>query len=86
MTFSKGVYVQLIMFCINESGDYREIQHSLAIKPDSPYMAYGRAKIRAQSIKAITPEKLKKRFIKLSQFINANKEFMTEEHRKVLEA
>ena len=56
---------------------YRETMLYLLIKPEpGSYLAYGRAKMRSATIKNITPEKLRKRFEKIEQFLQDNKENM----------
>lgn len=56
---------------------YRETMLYLLIKPEpGSHLAYGRAKMRSATIKNITPEKLRKRFEKIEQFLQDNKENM----------
>ena len=62
------------MFSIDERG-YKEHSHSLSIKPpENSYLAYGRAKIRAKSMKEPTLEKIKKRFLQIKKLVEENKE------------
>ena len=61
------------IFYIKE-GHYIEDRISLFIKPDNPIYAFGRVKLRKKTIKNVTPEKLKKRFLELKEKIVENKE------------
>ena len=56
----------------DKTGDYREHNHSMLIKPESQYMAYSSAKLRRRTIKNVDIKKLKARFEQLKGFIASN--------------
>ena len=57
-----------------DNGAYIESTLFISIRPDKKYLAYSSAKMRKQTIKGITPEKLEKRFIKIRDFIISHKD------------
>ena len=57
-----------------DGDDYNEIMQSFVIKPFNSFYAYDRVKIRKKNMKAITIEKLKKRFNDIKEKIKENKE------------
>jgi len=57
-----------------EEEHYIEDRISFCIKPDNPIFAFGRVKLRRKTIKNVTPEKLKKRFLELKEKVVENKE------------
>ena len=51
---------------------YSEHNHSLTVKPDNKYMAYGSAKLRRRTIKKADIKKIEARFNQLKQFVIDN--------------
>ena len=57
------------------NGDtWEENQHSLTVKATDQHRAYGSVKIRKQNIKAVDKDKLLKRFQKIRQIAEENKD------------
>lgn len=53
---------------------YKEYSNSILIKPDNQYMVYGRSHMRRKTIKNVTLEKLRKRFLEVKKHIVDNKD------------
>lgn len=62
------------VFCIDD-GDYSENMCFIYVKPTkNMYLCYERVNLRRKSIKSVTVEKLRKRFLQIKELVVANKD------------
>jgi hypothetical protein len=74
------------MFDIEPDGLYTESSLNFKIKPTQQYMYCANAKLRKKTIKAITADKLEKRFNEVKQFILSNKSEWFDDEKDLIQS